>query len=335
MIALGKETLDYHELSKEVDFPRLLNEFFGVTSIPCLINSPLREDKHPSFKIYSPDGTTLYFKDFSTGEHGGMIKLFSLLWGVTMPEAVDRLNKRIDSPVVKKDYRKVKISNTLESSKRLEVKVRKWKSCDKEYWESYGVTIEALINADVYPVSHRIIEREGKTVAIPMDKLAYAYVERKDKKVTIKLYQPLNNKGYKWLGTHRGDVVSLWNTLPEKGDICCLCSSVKDALCLTCNTGIPAIALQGEGYVMGNTAQRNLRSRFKRICVLYDNDDAGLEYARKTSESTGFENIVLPRFEGGKDLSDYYKTKGKEEFVSLMDKLFNKQTLQDGKKENL
>ena len=64
MIALGKETVDYHVLSKEVDFSVLLNEFFGITKIPCLIKSPLRDDKHPSFKIYSPDGVNLYFKDF-------------------------------------------------------------------------------------------------------------------------------------------------------------------------------------------------------------------------------------------------------------------------------
>lgn len=323
MIALGKETLDYHKLSEEVDFPRLLNEFFGITKIPCLINSPLREDKHPSFKIYSPDGVNLYFKDFSTGEHGGMIKLFSLLWGTTMAEAVNRLNKKIDAPIDKKNYKKFKINHTLESSKKLEVKVRNWKPYDEEYWKSYGITIDALKKAEVYPVSHRIIEREGKSYAIPMDKLAYAYVERKDKKVTIKLYQPLNTKGYKWLGTHKGDVVSLWNTLPEKGDRVCLCSSVKDALCLTCNTGIPAIALQGEGYIMSSSAQKNLKSRFKNIYILYDNDAAGLAYGNKTSKSTGFKNIILPEFEGGKDISDMYKALGANKFIEVINSLFN------------
>lgn len=326
MIALGKETVDYHVLSKEVDFPVLLNEIFGITKIPCLIKSPLRDDKHPSFKIYSPDGVNLYFKDFSTGEHGGMLKFFSLYWGVSIPKAVEKLNKNLietKDNSNKKAKKAVTVNHTLDSSKNIEVRVRNWKPYDKEYWESYGVTIEALKKADVYPVSHRIIEKDGKTMAIPMDKLAYAYVERKDKKVTIKLYQPYNIKGYKWLGTHRGDVVSLWSTLPEKGDKVCLCSSVKDALCLTCNTGIPAIALQGEGYVMSTTAQKNLKSRFKNIYILYDNDKAGLAYAQKTSEETGFKNIILPQFEGGKDISDFYKIVGKEKFIETITPLFN------------
>ena len=323
MIALGKETVDYHVLSKEVDFPVLLNEFFGITKIPCLIKSPLRDDKHPSFKIYSPDGVNLYFKDFSTGEHGGMLKFFSLYWGVSIPKAVEKLNKNLIEIKDNSSKKVVTVKHTLDSSKNIEVKVRNWKPYDREYWESYGVTIEALKKADVYPVSHRIIEKDGRAIALPMDKLAYAYVERKDKKVTIKLYQPYNTRGYKWLGTHRGDVVSLWSTLPEKGDKVCLCSSVKDALCLTCNTEIPAIALQGEGYVMSTTAQKNLKSRFKNIYILYDNDKAGLAYAQKTSEETGFKNIVLPQFEGGKDISDFYKVVGKEKFIETITLLFN------------
>lgn len=323
MIALGKETVDYHILSKEVDFPVLLNEFFGITKIPCLIKSPLRDDKHPSFKIYSPDGVNLYFKDFSTGEHGGMLKFFSLYWGVSIPKAVEKLNKNLIETKDNNNKKVVTVKHTLDSSKNIEVKVRNWKPYDKEYWESYGVTIEALKKADVYPVSHRIIEKDGRAIALPMDKLAYAYVERKDKKVTIKLYQPYNTRGYKWLGNHRGDVVSLWSTLPEKGDKVCLCSSVKDALCLTCNTGIPAIALQGEGYVMSTTAQKNLKSRFKNIYILYDNDKAGLAYAQKTSEETGFKNIILPQFEGGKDISDFYKVVGKEKFIEIITPLFN------------
>ena len=165
MIALGKETVDYHILSKEVDFPVLLNEFFGITKIPCLIKSPLRDDKHPSFKIYSPDGVNLYFKDFSTGEHGGMLKFFSLYWGVSIPKAVEKLNKNLietKDNSNKKAKKAVTVNHTLDSSKNIEVKVRNWKPYDKEYWESYGVTIEALKKADVYPVSHRIIEKDGK-----------------------------------------------------------------------------------------------------------------------------------------------------------------------------
>ena len=85
-----------------------------------------------------------------------------------------------------------------------------------------------------------------------------------------------------------------------------VCSSMKDALCVWANTGVPCIAIQGEGYGMSNTAISELKRRYKEIYILLDNDEAGLEDARKLSESTGFTNLVLPDY-GAKDCSDLFK----------------------------
>ena len=49
-----------------------------------------------------------------------------------------------------------------------------------------------------------------------------------------------------------------------------------------------------------------LKRRYKEIYILLDNDEAGLEDARKLSESTGFTNLVLPDY-GAKDCSDLFK----------------------------
>ena len=103
---------------------------------------------------------------------------------------------------------------------------------------------------------------------------------------------------------------------------------MKDALCLWANTGIPAIAIQGEGYGMSDTAVSELRRRFKEVYILLDNDKAGLEDAKKLSESTGFTNIVLPQFSGGKDVSDLFKSRGKEEFLKIVLSLFENKIYQ-------
>jgi DNA primase len=58
------------------------------------------------------------------------------------------------------------------------------------------------------------------------------------------------------------------------------------------------------------------------VFILFDNDSAGLEDGRKLAEQTGFINLVLPKFEGGKDVSDLYKTVGKEKFVQTINTLF-------------
>ena len=148
-------------------------------------------------------------------------------------------------------------------------------------------------------------------------------MEHKEGKVTLKIYQPFNKDGYKWSNKHDTSVISLWTKVPEYGEQICICSSLKDALCLWANTGIPALAVQGEGYKMSNTAISELKKRYKKIFILFDNDKAGLIDGEKLALSTGFTNIVLPEFEGGKDISDlYHSLQNKEKFKETMIGLF-------------
>ena len=107
------------------------------------------------------------------------------------------------------------------------------------------------------------------------------------------------------------------------GDKLCVCASMKDALCLWANTGIPAIATQGEGYGISDTAVNELKRRYKQVYILLDNDEAGLIDGEKLAASTGFTNIVLPQFEGGKDISDLMRIKGKDVFLKTILPLFN------------
>jgi hypothetical protein len=41
------------------------------------------------------------------------------------------------------------------------------------------------------------------------------------------------------------------------------------------------------------------------------------------AEITGFKNVVLPYFSEGKDISDLYKARGKEEFIKIVKPLFD------------
>ena len=117
-------------------------------------------------------------------------------------------------------------------------------------------------------------------------------------------------------------MVRLWTKVPEYGEQICICSSLKDALCLWSNTGIPSLAIQGEGYRMSGTAISELNRRFKKVFICLDNDKPGLEDAERLSRETGFTNVVLPFFDEGKDISDLFKAKGKEEFLKIIIPLF-------------
>ena len=112
-------------------------------------------------------------------------------------------------------------------------------------------------------------------------------------------------------------VISLWTKVPEDGERIVICSSLKDALCLSCQLHIPAIAPQGEGYNLSNTAIKELKRRFKKVFICFDTDKAGIKDGKLLAQKTGFINVV-PDLGKNKDLSDYYKSlENKEDFKQL------------------
>ena len=206
---------------------------------------------------------------------------------------------------------------------KLEVKVRPWRDYDYEYWASYGVTKQWLRYAEIYPISYKIITKresptdKGKRYVFPADKYAYAYIEHKENKLSIKIYQPFNTKGFKWCSKMDASVIGLWTKIPEYGEKVVICSSLKDALVISCQLGIPTLCLQGEGYSMSDTAISELKRRYKKIFISFDTDEAGIQDGKKLAERTGFTNVI-PDLGTEKDFSDHYKSlKDKEQFKKL------------------
>ena len=326
-ISKGKSSVSLDDILSKVTEADILSYYLGVTEVPCIINSPLRQDRRPSFGLYSSDGVRIFYTDLATKDSGGLFDLLGKMWNCSFKEVLTRVNEDISKFCGGANIHSytpcaVRSTNSYNKDTDLQCKVRDWRSYDIEYWASYGITLEWLKYAEVYPISHKIVIKDGHRYVFGADKYAYAYVEHKEGKVTLKIYQPKNTKGYKWSNKHDKSVISLWTKIPEYGDKVCICSSLKDALCLWSNLGIPALSIQGEGYNMSNTAVNELKRRYKEIYILLDNDEAGLKDGLSLSESTGFINLVLPKFEGGKDISDAYKVLGKERWLKLIKPLF-------------
>ena len=329
MISSGESSVSLEDIYRITTEAEIIHYYLGISDIPCKINSPLRLDRSPSFGLFSPNGSRITWIDFSSGERGGIFDLLSRMWNTSFKETLNRIYN---------DFSKFNGSAQIESSRfpkrpnikignndvKMECKVREWRKHDIEYWESYGISLEWLKYANVYHISHKIIIKNGQRYVFGADKYAYAYAEFKEGKTTLKIYQPYNTQGFKWSNKHDRSVISLWTKVPSTGDRICICSSLKDALCLWANTGIPALAIQGEGYTISDTAINELKRRFKNIYILLDNDEAGLKDAKILASRTGFTNIVLPNINGAKDISDLYLLlHDKNKFQKIITGLFN------------
>ena len=305
-------------LGKTSEFD-IMRFYLNIDVLPALINSPLRQDRNASVSIFSPDGVKVFYKDFGTGEHGSIFDLLGRMWNRTFSETITKIWDDID----RVKHNRINLNRTRrgvihKSNSILEVRTRQWFDYDMEYWNSYGISREWLEFGDVYPISHILITRDNITKIIPAEKLAYVYVERKDGKVSLKVYQPKSQR-LKWLSKHDSSVWDLWSRLPDRGDTLFITSSRKDALCLWENTGIPSVSLQGEGYVPKEKVINQLKQRFGRVIIFFDNDydkdeNHGHIYASRLSGMFDLDMVEIPSEYKSKDPSDLFKNHGAETF---------------------
>ena len=310
----------------------LCTVFPEITEIPCLICSPLRTDNNPSFSIYMDNNNHIRFKDHgNSGIQGGLIDLLCKYWNCTFNQCIDKICtlmiKESDITIKPKQIKTFtrKESDTLS---KLQVTIRPWRDYDYEYWKSYGITRQWLKYAEIYPISYKIITKKdsltdkGKKYVFPADKYAYCFVERKEGKLQLKVYQPFNKNGFKWCSKMDASVIGLWTKIPEYGDRVIICSSLKDALVISCQLHIPTLCLQGEGYNISDTAIKELKRRYKKIFISFDTDEAGKMDGKKLAERTGFTNVI-PDLGTEKDFSDYYRTLKDTEKFKQLQVLFN------------
>lgn len=312
-------------LGKTSEFD-IMRFYLNIDVLPALINSPLRQDRNASVSIFSPDGVKVFYKDFGTGEHGSIFDLLGRMWNRTFSETITKIWDDID----RVKHNRINLNRTRrgvihKSNSILEVRTRQWFDYDMEYWNSYGISREWLEFGDVYPISHILITRDNITKIIPAEKFAYVYVERKDGKVSLKVYQPKSQR-LKWLSKHDSSVWDLWSRLPDRGDTLFITSSRKDALCLWENTGIPSVSLQGEGYVPKEKVINQLKQRFGRVIIFFDNDydkdeNHGHIYASRLSGMFDLDMVEIPSEYKSKDPSDLFKNHGAKTFRRVIKEL--------------
>lgn len=317
---------------------QLLKMYLCIDKIPCVISSPLRDnDRNPSFS-FRKVGDTVYWKDFGTGESGNLIKLLARLWHVDYCEALLKIKLDTEGKLPRHNLvRKYNGIYRVTGNSDMLVKTRNWRDWDMEYWNSYGITADFLKWCNVWPVSDVIFIRKSQNgfqkdrVTIPAEKYAYAYFEFKDGNKSIKLYQPMSDR-MKWLSKHDSSVWDLWKQAfywaDHKDDsTLVITSSRKDAMCIWQNLGVPAMALQGEGYIPKPKVMRQVLDRFKTVYLWYDNDfshtndNPGQDNARKLiSLYPELHNIVIPSSYKCKDPSDLRKNCGPETLKEIWNK---------------
>ena len=310
----------------------ILNFYIGVDSLPAQILSPLRPDRNPSFNISYNENGNIRFYDFGgTNQKGGIFDLLMDLYKLTFQECLQKVYNEmiLGHNLVKIKHNTSIKNNSVHKSEisKINVKVRPLRTHDIEFWGSGGITEEWLSFGDIYPISHMFITKSGKDMVIPCEKYAYAYIEFKDGLPTYKIYQPFS-ENYKWLNNHDRSVWDLWSKLPETDENIIITSSRKDALTIWANTGIPSTSGQAESVTFKGNVMDQIKSRFKNVFVLYDNDfdkpeNYGRIYGKELADKHNLIQIEIPEFYESKDPFQFRQKHGKEIFKNTFNFLIN------------
>lgn len=303
-------TLDWI-LSKVTEYD-IYAKYIGQFKVGMIYNSPFRKDKNPSFGIYYSRRTKqLLFKDHGTGECGNVIKFVSLFTGKTeyndiLSDIVDKLNITNNTKLVSsKQY--IQPTETVIGVVRQE-----FTDVDINYWKQFNISINTLkkfnVNSIKYYLCNGIVKGTYKREN-PM----YAYKVYNN----FKIYRPLADKYTKWRNNLTDYDIQGYEQLPQKGDILFITKSMKDVMCLH-EMGYPAVSPSSESTFLPKDVLEQLKTRFKRIIILFDRDTSGVKRSRKLSRETGLEAMFINKKFKAKDVSDAVKANSFEEIKNWL-----------------
>lgn len=284
--------------------------------------SPLREDHNPGcwFEYYLD---TLYFKDFAFQPTSmdcftmAMIKFnlssyheaVQLIYNLTKGKTI-----RLEAIKVIKRLRKPKKNLT-----RIFFEPRYFSNQDLDFWGSYNITRQQLIDDKVFAVKkYSVGINELHTEVV--NGLCYAYTNFKNNKV--KLYFPQRVEKRFITNCTANDIGCIAKNKTQNTLI--ITKSYKDARVL-CNAGFCTIWLQNEGMIPSSITE--LVQPYRKVVILFDNDQQGiiassrLEGVLKKELTTV--NWRIPLEYEVKDSAEFVQMHGEEKLKTLLNHVVN------------
>lgn len=303
--------------------------YLGIKVAKGLFCSPLRRDNTPTCSFYKNKSGELIFKDFNGSFYGNFISVVMEKYHVSYYKALQiiaedfNLSKRHTDKVA---VNPIKPSTTVfkdTGPADVRVEIKDFTQKELNWWNSYGITLDILKKFNVYSCKNIFLNGElFKTIYKDNFMFGY-YGGKKDNLELWRIYFP-KQSNYRFLTNWPAKKIQGLKQLKKDGDICVITKSMKDTMCLY-SLGISAIAPNSENLFIADTILERLKSKFKYIIVLYDNDLPGIQNMRKIKKKhPELIYFYIPRHYNAKDISDFYKKYGKDKTLEFVKDNLNK-----------
>jgi DNA primase len=292
-------------------FEHYLNLDRTLTGQSVKILSVFTDEKTPSLCIYYSVTTCSYlFMDFSSSYGGDGIILVCKLFNLSYPDAINKILADYNSYLKTKDStRPSLIEINHEKYDVTDYTIGTWKQTDATYWQKFGIGSDLLDKYNVRPLDSYKMSKLVNGVEVSSFTVSrnniYGYFTKEGE--IYKIYQPLiKQRKFIKLAT---EYIQGSDQLNKSNKFLVICSSLKDVMSFLALgfKGIDAIAPDSENTILSPMYIQQLRFRYSRICVILDNDAAGLKAMMKYNKMYGLPYIQLQM---EKDIADSVREHG-------------------------
>ena len=292
-----------------------------------LFRSKLRNDKNPTCSMYRSKSGALIYKDFATNQHlncfAYVMELFKCDYYSALKIIANDFNIVRDSSIVKNRGKIISKDFRIEEKEfsKIQVEIQDFTELELKWWSKYGITPDILKKYNVYSCKHVFLNDQLVAKSQQHCPIFGYYGKKYQGNELWKIYFP-KRKEYRFMGNYPSRKMQGYEQLPKTGKVCVITKSQKDCMTLY-SLGIPACAPNSETVIPNEAIISDLKSRFKYIICLWDNDYTGISFLNKFRHK--YPELIytwIPRALKAKDISDYYKENGKKETINLIKEFF-------------
>lgn len=296
-----------------------------LTGQDVKLHSVFKTEKTPSMFVYFKQENNEYkFKDFSTGKQGNKVNLVSELFNLSYGQAVNKICSDYEKYLKDNDYTSVNEYKIQNKYRVIDFEIRHWTNVDAKYWGKFKITSGILEKYNVTGLSYFTMAKEGDPDSTIVFKGNYIYGYFREDGSLYKVYLP-KNPDKKFIKVQ--NYIQGMDQLNYDKDFLIITSSLKDLMCFTKlgYKNAESVAPDSENTMIAEQYIKSLKKKYKDICVVFDNDEAGIKAAQKYQERYGLSYVVLDM---SKDLSDSVRDFGvqkvKEKLHGLLTNVFKK-----------
>lgn len=294
-----------------------MSYYLGLPVKKGLFKSPLRSDRHTTCSFFKGKSGTLYFKDFATGDclsfEGVVMKKYNCDYHKALKIIASDFGF-INSSTPKV----VKVQPVFKEDKQtfIQAEIKSFEPYELKWWADFGVTQKELNKYRVFSCKTVFLNGSIFAQSTQHNPIYGYYFGKKENVEQWKIYMPKSH--LRFIGNISQKVIQGYHQLPKKGNLLIITKSMKD-VCAFSRLGIPAIAPQSEVTFLPDKMIEELKTRFKFIVVMFDNDLPGISNLNKVRKKfPEFIYYWIPRKYGSKDFTDFIRDHGLEAAKNLI-----------------